>query len=74
MKRGFGATGQYPEGMIGPTDKGALRIGIAHDSKGNVIINFGDEVSWIAMPAAQAIDFARNILKHCGVKKVEIEL
>lgn len=70
----FGATGQYPDGSLGPHDEGALQMGVAHDSKGTVILNFGKEVSWIGMPPEQAINFARLILRHAGVKKVEIEL
>lgn len=68
----FGATGEYPRGSLGPTDLGALKVGIAHDSKGNVILNFGTEVSWIGLPPEQAIDFAKTILKHAGATKIEI--
>jgi hypothetical protein len=74
MAKKFGPTGDYPEGMLGPSDAGALRIGITADSKGHVIINFGTECSWIAMPAAQAIEFAKAIMKYAGAKKIEIEL
>lgn len=70
----LGATGKYPHGMLGPSDEGALQMGVAHDSSGNVILNFGKEVSWIGMPSDQAINFARLILRHAGAKKVEIEL
>lgn len=70
----FGATGEYPEGSLGPHDEGALRMGVAHDSKGTVILNFGKEVSWVGFPPEQAINLARMILKHAGAKKVEIEL
>lgn len=74
MAEKLGATGKYPEGSLGPGDEGALNIGVAHDSRGNVIINFGTEVSWVGMPSAQAINFARLILRHAGTKRVEIEL
>jgi hypothetical protein len=73
MSEKFGPTGTYPRGSLGPHDEGGLRIGVAHDSKGNIIINFGVEVSWIGMPPENAIDFARSILKHAGVSKVTIE-
>jgi hypothetical protein len=46
----FGPTGKYPHGALGPHDDGELRMGVTHDSKGNVILNFGIEVSWIAFP------------------------
>jgi len=70
----LGATGQFPRGMLGPSDEGALQMGVAHDSKGNVILNFGKEVSWIGMPAEQAIEFAKLIMRHAGAKKIEITL
>jgi hypothetical protein len=70
----FGATGKFPDGMLGPDDEGALQVGVAHDSNGTVILNFGKEVSWIGMPAEQAINFAKLILRHAGAKKVEITL
>jgi len=73
MKK-FGAMGKYPHGSLGPDDEGALQIGVAHDSKGTVILNFGKKVSWIGMPSEQAINFAKLILRHAGAKKVEIEL
>lgn len=67
-------TGKFPRGMLGPSDEGALNIGVARDSKGNVILNFGKEVSWIGMPSADAVEFAKLILRHAGAKKVEITL
>lgn len=70
----LGATETYPNGMLGPHDEGGIQIGIAVDSKGTLIINFGKEVSWIGMPKENAVDFARLILKNADVKKVEIEL
>jgi hypothetical protein len=70
----FGATGKFPQGQLGPDDEGELRIGIAHDSKGTVLINFGKEVSWLGMPPPVAIEFAKQILKHAGVFKISIEV
>jgi hypothetical protein len=73
MPTKFGPTGEYPLGSLGPGDRGAIQVGVARDSKGNVIINFGTEVSWLGMTSPQAIQFALNILKHAGVKSVAIE-
>ena len=70
----LGATGKYPDGSLGAHDQGAVQMAVARDGKGLVHINFGTDVSWVAMPSGQAINFARLILKHAGVKKVEIEL
>jgi hypothetical protein len=36
--------------------------------------NFGKPIAWFAMPPEHAINFARLLLRHAGVKKVEIEL
>jgi len=70
----LGATGKYPHGTLGPHDEGALQMAVAHDSTGNVHVNFGKDLSWFAMPPEQAINFAKLILRHAGAKKVEIEL
>lgn len=74
MKQQFGGTGKYPQGSLGPDDEGELQMGVAHDSKGTVFLNFGKEVSWVGFPPEQAINLARLILQHAGAKKVEIEL
>lgn len=74
MKLKLGATGTFPRGSLGPHDEGALAMGVSHDSKGNVHVNFGKDLSWFALPSADAINFARLILQHAGAKKVEITL
>jgi hypothetical protein len=73
MKQKFGPTGKFPQGILGPSDEGEIQIGVAHDSRGTIIINFGTRVSWLGLPPEQAINLARTILRHAGVKKVEIE-
>ena len=70
----IGATGKYPDGSMGPHDEGELQFGVARDSRGNVHVNFGKDVSWFALPPATAVALARLLLKHAGAKKVEIEL
>lgn len=70
----LGATGKFPQGQLGPDDEGALNIGIAVDSHGTIILNFGKECSWIGMPQAQAIEFAKLILRKAGAKKIEVTL
>lgn len=74
-RRLAGPTGEFPDGMIRPDDKGALQIAISDaDSHGNIHIDFGVPVEWIALPKAQVIDLARMLLRKAGVKKVEITL
>lgn len=70
----FGATGKYPHGLLGPQDEGELSMGVSHDSKGLVHINFGKDIAWLAMPQEQAVEFAKLILLHAGAKKVEVML
>lgn len=53
----FGATGQFPYGKLGPTDEGELQAGMAIVGD-KVVIQFGKPVSWTAMTAEQAINFA----------------
>jgi hypothetical protein len=50
-----------------------LRMGVTHDSAGNVILNFGSEVSFASFPQPVAIQLAKSILRHAGVKAVEID-
>jgi hypothetical protein len=69
----IGSTGKFPDGKIHPADEGELSLGVAHDNEGYVFLNFGTPVKSIAMPQEQAINFARLILNHAGVSKVEIE-
>jgi hypothetical protein len=69
----FGPTGDYPHGSLGPHDEGGLTIGVAHDSKGNIIINFGTKLSWIGLPPEQAVDLARLLLLHAGVYEMKIK-
>jgi hypothetical protein len=71
---GLGATGEFPEGVSRrPGDEGALRMAISDaDSEGNIHMDFGKEVAWIAFPRSHAIQLARLLLAKAGAKKVEI--
>lgn len=68
----FGPTGKFPDGMLGPDDQGEIQIGVTHDSKGTVIINFGKEVSWVGFPPEAAINLAKTLFKHAGATRVEV--
>lgn len=70
----LGETGKFPQGQLHPGDEGELQFGIARDGDGNIHLNFGKDVSWLAMPPEVAINLARLLLKHAGARKVEIEL
>lgn len=73
-KTKLGATGKFPDGSFGAHDEGEIRLAVARDARGNVHINFGKDISWLAMPSDQAVEFAKLILKSAGAKKVEVEL
>lgn len=74
-RRLAGPTGEFPDGMLRPDDKGALRIAISDaDSRGNIHIDFGYAVEWIALPREQVIELARMLLFKAGAKTVDITL
>jgi hypothetical protein len=61
--RKLGATGDYPEGKLTASDEGALQFAVG-ERDGNVIIDFGKPVAWIAMPPEQAAKFASALVRH----------
>jgi hypothetical protein len=63
----LGKTGQFPSGMLNKDDEGALRLAVSTEN-GTVRIDFGSEVTWIAMPPDIAVKLAMAILKAAGVK------
>lgn len=74
-KREFGATGQHPLGQLDDSDEGELRLGVAFDEvMGVVRIEFGKPVAWLGLPKQEAIQLARMLLRHAGIKNVSIEL
>jgi len=56
-----GPTGKFPEGKLTPGDEGELNIGIT-TYNGNVIINFGKQISWIGLPPETAVKVAQAII------------
>lgn len=70
----LGATNRFPQGSLGPHDEGELRIAISDaDSRGNIHIMFGKEISWLAMPREQAIRIVKGLLTKAGAKRIEVE-
>lgn len=60
----LGATGEYPEGRLGPDDEGELKVALAADRKARrLILAFGKPVAWIAMTGPEARDFAHRLLE-----------
>jgi len=65
----LGATGEFPQGKMNPTDEGACNIAIARDPQGRVVVNFGKPVVWFALYRTDAIQFAKLILQKANVKR-----
>jgi len=61
----LGATGKYPNGKLGPNDQGELRAAMAVvDDK--IVIDFGTPITWTAMTAEQALQFAGALTKKAN--------
>lgn len=64
-KRDFGALGTFSQGKVDDTDQGDLRMGVAYDPVDGIVrIEFGKPVAWLGLPPAQAIEFARLLLRN----------
>jgi hypothetical protein len=61
----LGATGRYPYGKLGPHDQGELRAGIT-TVDGKLVIHYGAPITWTAMTAEQALEFARLLTKRAN--------
>ncbi len=62
-EQNLGATKQFPQGKIDPTDEGEIRLAIGHKD-GKVIVDFGTKVVWIGFDPKQARELAATIIKH----------
>lgn len=59
---GLGATNNFPQGKLHPTDEGEIKMAIStKDNK--VIIVFGKPTAWIGMDKEQAIQLGKTIIK-----------
>lgn len=65
----FGATGKFPEGQISSDDEGELQFGITN-ANGQIIVNFGKPVAWLAFDPQQAQILAYALLKHAAEARV----
>jgi len=63
----FGPTGQFPNGKLTEHDEGELVFGVSADKERKVVIlQFGSEVRWLAMPADSALQLALSLVKAAG--------
>ena len=55
----------WPSGRLSGDDDGQIAFSIgADESQKNVIIDFGKDVRWVAMPPEQAVLVAQMLIKH----------
>jgi len=66
-----GPTGKFPQGKLERGDEGELNIAM-FIFKGQVRIEFGKPIAWLAMPPHVAKDFAERILEHAA-KIINVE-
>lgn len=60
----IGATGKFPDGMARQDDEGELSFAVSDaDSHGNIHIDFGKPVAWLALPREIARRFGRTLLE-----------
>lgn len=59
----IGPTGEFPYGQMGPDDEGELSVAVATDpAHGVVRFEFGKSISWLALPAGHARQFAALLI------------
>lgn len=68
MEPKIGATGDYPNGKLNKDDEGGLLFRMTND-QGNIIIDFGKQVHWIAMPPKEARELIAGI--EIQISKIE---
>jgi hypothetical protein len=70
----LGPTGEHPDGKIQEDDEGELQFACGTTKTGDVFLDFGVKVKWIAMEPAQAIEFAKvvaaNAAKAARVRQI----
>jgi hypothetical protein len=68
----LGATGQFPRGKFRHDDKGQLRCAIGTNGA-TVIVDFGDKpITYLAMTADQAREFAKSLLDKADIASAGI--
>lgn len=66
----LGATGTHPLGKLNEDDQGGLRFAIAA-TDGLVRVEFGKELSWLAIPPDVAVKFAQALLEKANEAKLQ---
>lgn len=61
----LGATGNFPQGKLTPTDEGEIKLAVGIKDK-KVILDFGTSVTWIGFSAEQALDLANSLIERAA--------
>jgi hypothetical protein len=62
----LGPTGEFPQGRLNETDRGEVSLAVSRDGD-NVRVDFGTDLSWLAMSTETTIEFAKALLGAAGV-------
>lgn len=68
----LGATGEFPDGKLGPEDEGELALEVSC-GPGIVKLDFGKKVRWIALSPADAANLAMMIIAHAQRASAALE-
>lgn len=68
-KRNVQTVGDFPDGVLNRSDEGSLLLNVIA-VKGRVVINFGEQLSWIGMRPKEA----RELIRAIEAKSEEAEV
>lgn len=57
----LGPTGKHPDGKLSEADEGELQFAVGVTKAGDVFLDFGTQVKWVAFEPGQAIEIAKMI-------------
>jgi hypothetical protein len=57
----LGPTGEHPDGKISEDDEGQIQLAVGVTKTGDVFMDFGTKVKWLAFDPGEAIDVAKMI-------------
>ena len=63
MSEKIGKTGKFPQGKLSSSDKGELKLSVGV-YEGNVVLDFGTQVTWLAFPPEEAYRLAEAIIDY----------
>jgi len=55
-------------------DEGELTVAVTEDSSGQIIVDFGKKIHWLAMDKKTAADFAMSILRRSVDSYISMKL